>query len=89
MAELMGREVQVLKREVEKPKYRVKQIIRMMRDEGFVKFNQHHHTIFWRVMDGRNPAKGYGVDVAGEWFWYESWVEKVWEHCAASQGLYV
>ncbi|GEM_PF-1009979 len=30
------------------------------------------------------PAQGLGTSVEGTWFWYESWLEQVREHCKAN-----
>jgi hypothetical protein len=51
----------VLLKEVEKPKYRPGQIVRMMRQEGYPRFNMAHHTDLWRGLDAQIPAKGFGV----------------------------
>lgn len=63
-------------KEVERPKYLPSQIVRMMREEGFLGFGMHQHTELWKSLDARNPAKGLGVNVAGAWYWYDSWVER-------------
>lgn len=70
-------------KEVERPKFLPRQIVRMMRDEGYPWFNMHVHTELWHTMDAKNPAKGYGVPVAGYWYWYASWIEVVRAHCRA------
>jgi len=72
-------------KEVERPKYRPKQIIQMLKKEGFTEFNMHHHTQLWQDKDAKNPAKGYGVDVAGTWYWYESWINFVKHHLKEHQ----
>jgi hypothetical protein len=68
-------------KEVERPKYRAGHVVQMMRDEGFVSFNMHWHTQLWKDLDGKNPAKGYGVDVEGYWYWYGRWINVAREHC--------
>jgi hypothetical protein len=68
-------------KEVERPKFLPGQIVRMMREEGYPWFSMHSHTELWQSLDGKNPGKGWGVDVAGSWYWYSSWVELVREHC--------
>ncbi len=60
----------------------------MMHAEGFVKFNQRHHTNLWKEMDAKNPAKGYGVLLENDWYWYEPWVAEVRKHCVANRNLY-
>ena len=80
---------QVLLKEVERPKHLPGQIVKLMRKEGYLGFNMHHHTQLWKKLDARNLGKGYGVLVAGTWYWYDHWVDKVREHCTASRDLYV
>lgn len=88
LAETVNREYAVLK-ETEKRKYLPKQIVDLMREEGYPAFSMHHHTALWKSSDGQNPAKGYGVLVAGKvWHWYENWVEKVRKHCHENKKKY-
>ena len=73
---------QVMLKEVERPKHIPSQIVQLMREEGYTKFNMHHHTLLWQSMDAKNPGKGYGVMVANTWFWYDRWVNLVRQHCS-------
>ena len=75
-------------KEVERPKFRPGQIVRMMHEEGYPRFPMHWHTELWQSLDARNPGKGLGVDVAGTWFWYSSWVEVVRRHCQENAADY-
>ena len=79
---------QVLLKEVERSKYLPSEIVKMMNEKGYTRFNMHHHTQFWKKMDGRNSDKGYGVLVARTWYWYDRWVDKVRKHCADNKELY-
>ena len=79
---------QVMLKEVERPKYIPSQIVQQMREEGYSKFNMHHHTLLWKSVDAKNLGKGYGVMVAGAWYWYERWVEEVRRHCSDNKGIY-
>jgi len=72
----------------EKPKYFVKDIIEKMHDLGYVKFNTYHHTQLWKKMDAKNPAKGYCICIHKLWYWYDSWIVVVTEHCEANKVLY-
>jgi hypothetical protein len=48
-----------------------------------------HHTRLWQALDARDPKKGYGVKLRdGQWYWYESWVNRVREHCREKQADY-
>jgi len=87
LAKGLNTEYAVIK-ETERPKYLPSQIVAMMWEEGFVRFNMHHHTTLWKAKDAKNPGKGYGVKVAKAWYWYERWVEVVRLHCKQNRALY-
>ena len=48
---------QVMLKEVERPKHLPSEIVKLMNEEGYTRFNMHHHTQFWKKMDGRNSGK--------------------------------
>jgi hypothetical protein len=69
-------------REIEKKKYLPTQVVRLMKDEGYVGFSLHHHTQLWKSLGAKNPDKKYGHMVAGKsWHWYENWVNVVRDYC--------
>lgn len=76
-------------KETERPKYRAGYIVQTMRDEGYPKFNMYHHIQLWKKLDGKNPAKGYGVTVVNIWYWYEPWLKIVKTHCEENRDKYV
>lgn len=67
----------VLLKDVEKPKFLPSQIVSRVRSSGFSDFSIHAHTALARELDARNVAKGYGVQVAKTWYWYDCWFDKV------------
>lgn len=75
-------------KETERAKYLPNQIVKMMNDEGFTKFNMHHHTTLWQSEKAKMKGKGFGVQVAKQWYWYESWVERVRTHCQENAAKY-
>ena len=90
----LGKEIndsyhRVLLKEVERPKHLPNQVIKLMNKEGYSRFNMYHHTTLWQRLDGRNPSKGYGVQVASTWYWYDRWVDEVRKHCATNRQLYM
>ena len=88
LAEAINKEYAVIK-ETEKKKYLPKQVVDLMKTEGYPGFSIHHHTQFWQSEDAKNPAKGYGAMVAGKvWHWYESWVNMVRQHCRNNEERY-
>lgn len=71
-----------VKKEVERPKFRAKDVVAEIRKAGFTKFRvSPEHVLLWRTEDAKNPGKGFGVDVAGSWYWYQNWVDHCIEHC--------
>jgi hypothetical protein len=75
-------------RETERPKHLPSEIVRMMKAEGFPKFEVHHHTDLWKSLDGKESSKGYGVLLAKIWYWYDSWLPQVRKHCAENRARY-
>jgi hypothetical protein len=78
-----------VKKEVERPKFLAKHIVAEVRKAGFAKFRtMPEHLRMWQSEDAKNPAKGYGADVAGTWYWYESWVKHCIGLCQAAGDKY-
>ena len=79
-----------VKKEVERPKFRAKDVVALAKSAGFNKFRiSPEHVDLWRTDDAKNPAKGYGVDIAGSWYWYQNWVDRCIEHCKQAGDKYV
>ena len=88
LATTIDKDYRVLK-EVERPKYRPSDIVRMVNDEGYPGFNIRHHIVLWQGLDAKNPGKGYGTEVVpGQWLWYDRWVDVVHQHCRENAGRY-
>lgn len=68
-------------KETEKPKYRPKDIVEIMKNRGFIGFNMYKHTKLWQDKDAKNPKYGYGVEISGSWYWYQRWLEFVEQYC--------
>lgn len=78
-----------VKKEVEKKKYRPSHIVSKIREAGFRKFRiSPEHLRMWKKQDAKNPSKGYGTEVAGEWYWYDSWLNKCLDLCEAADNKY-
>lgn len=86
-AQAVNREYVAFK-EVERPKFLPGQIVGMMRDEGYARFNMHHHTELWKRMDAKRDGRGLGVSVAGAWYWYEPWIELVRDYCQTNAARF-
>jgi len=66
-----------VKKEVEKAKFRPKNVVAKVKAAGFPKFRvSPDHVLMWQGEDAKNPSKGYGVTVDGQWFWYQSWIDR-------------
>lgn len=78
-----------VRKEVERKKYRATDVAQAAHDAGFSNFNVYgDHLAMWRDEDAKNPGKGYGVEVQGTWYWYQTWVDRVLELCAAAGSRY-
>lgn len=75
-------------RETERPKWLPSQILAKMKAEGFSRFLMSHHTDLWKNRDARNTSKGYGVQIAKTWYWYDIWLTEVRKHCDANAEAY-
>ena len=47
----------------EKPKYLPSKVVKEIQKLGYTRFGQHRHTQLWKKEDGKNPSKGFGVEV--------------------------
>ena len=70
-----------VQKEVERPKYLRKDILEILHTEGFKWFGPYQHTQLWQKMKAKDPAKGFGVEVSGTWYWYSRWIDEVRKHC--------
>ncbi len=75
-------------KETERKKYLPSQIVKLMQDDRYPNFKMHQHTQLWKQMDAKNPGKGFGVEVVGTWYWYESWLDEARKHCRENSGQY-
>ena len=77
-----------VQKEVERPKYLPGHVVQLIKQEGHSNFGMYHHTLLWKKMGAKQPSRGYGVQVANTWYWYERWVDEVRKHCIANVGIY-
>ncbi len=78
-----------VKKEIERPKFRAKDVVDAVRAAGFARFTVfREHLEMWRSEDGKNPVKGFGVGVQGTWYWYQSWIDRCLELCEAAGDTY-
>lgn len=77
-----------LTKDAEKKKYRPKDIVELMKSEGYKRFNTTRHTELWKALDAKHVCKGNGIIVCGQWYWYEKWVDVVRQHCRDNADRY-
>lgn len=71
-----------VKKEVEKKKYRPSDIVSLVQQAGFPNFRVNpEHVKMWQAEDAKNPGKGFGAEVAGSWYWYDTWLKRCLELC--------
>jgi hypothetical protein len=60
-----------------------------MKDEGYDRFTMRWHSELWKSLSAKDPAKAYGVQLSdGQWYWYETWLNRVREHCKENDAKY-
>lgn len=78
-----------VKKEVERKKYRPSDVVAIAKEKGFNNFRTNpEHVEMWKKEDAKNPAKGFGTEVAGAWFWYDNWIERVLQLCEQAGEMY-
>ena len=78
-----------VKKEVERPKFRASDVVQQVQAAGFTKFRvQREHLDMWKAEDAKAEGKGYGVSIAGVWYWYQSWLDRCIELCKAAGDTY-
>lgn len=88
IAKGMNKEYVIVK-EKEKTKYLPNNIWKLMQQEGFGKFNAYQHTKLWQEQSAKEAGKRYGTLVAGNWYWYDSWLDYVRKHCEENRSQYI
>jgi hypothetical protein len=74
---------------VERPKFRASDVVKAVQEAGFAKFRvQREHLDMWKAEDAKVEGKGYGVNIAGVWYWYQSWIDRCVELCKAAGDKY-
>ena len=75
-------------KQVEKPKFKPKQITDLMNKEGWPGLDFTAHTELWQRLNAKREETGYGVYVGNQWYWYESWVNQVRGECEKNPEKY-
>jgi len=78
-----------VKKEVEKRKFRPGKIVSLVQEAGYLNFRVNpEHVKMWQSEDAKNPGKGFGAEVAGDWYWYDTWLNRCLELCALAGEKY-
>jgi hypothetical protein len=88
IAKGMNKEYVIVK-DREKVKYLAGDIWKTMQKEGYTKFNVSRHTKLWQSENAKDSSKGYGTTVVKTWYWYDSWLSFVRNHCEQNRIHYV
>jgi hypothetical protein len=89
LASSINKEYAVIK-ETEKKKYLPKQIVELIKNEGYSKFTMYEHTKLWKKLDAKNLSKNFGTFVAdNHWHWYENWLNEVRKYCKDNKNKFV
>lgn len=75
-------------KETERNKFKPGTVVEIMHQNGYPRFGMRRHTNLWQELDAKNPGKGFGVLVEGQWFWYKQWIDIVEQHCKDNAGRY-
>lgn len=75
-------------KETEKNKYLPSDIIKIMQEEGFKKFNMHYHTKLWKSENAKASEKYFGVQIGKTWYWYDAWLKEIRQHCIKHKENY-
>lgn len=80
----------VLLKEVDKRRHTAKEVVKIMKDDGYPRFNLQSHTNLWKSLKAKDPAKGFGRagDYKNTWVWYNSWIDRVHAHCQEQADKY-
>jgi hypothetical protein len=88
LAQQIDKEYWVVK-PVEKTKHRAVDVVNRVHEAGFNNFRVfREHLDMWKAEDAKNPDKGYGTQVHGLWYWYDSWIDRCIELCEKAGGKY-
>jgi len=73
----VGSNVEIAIKHVERPKFRMTEVLAMLAEEGVPNVNQYTFMKAWKSEDLKNPAKGLAVELGGQWFWYQEGVDRI------------
>ncbi len=79
----------VVKQEVERPKFRPKDVVAEVQKAGFGRFRiSPEHTTMWKAENAKDPTKRFGTAVQGSWYWYRLWIDRCISLCTEAGDKY-
>lgn len=75
----VGSDVEVAIKLVERPKYRMTEALKKLSDDDALTVSKYEFQQAWKLNDLKNPAKGFAVQLGGQWFWYQEGIDKIKE----------
>lgn len=87
LAENVNKAYTIIK-ETERPKHLPSGIVKMMQQEGYPRFSIHCHSLLRKSENAKAEGKGFGVQVEKAWYWYDSWVGVIRNHCRENVAKY-
>ncbi len=76
-------------KDVDRPKFLPSSVAAKVQEAGFINFRtQPEHVKMWKEEDAKNPSKGFGIEVEGKWYWYQSWIDRCLELCETAGDRY-
>ncbi len=75
-------------KETERPKWLPSEVVAKIKAEGFPRFGINHHADLWKSRGAKGAGKGFGVQLAKTWYWYDTWIDEVRKHCREKVEAY-
>jgi len=81
----IGSDVEMAIKHVERPKYRMKEAITMLKHRG-LSLTSYTFYRTWKDNDLKQKGKGLAVELGGQWFWYPEGVDRIAEILSAQNA---
>lgn len=75
----VGSDVEIAIKQVERPKYRRKDAIKLIQDRGLTNVTAHDFTQAWKSAGLKDPGKGLAIELGNQWFWYQEGVDAIYD----------
>jgi hypothetical protein len=53
--------------------------IKKLLDDDGITVSSYEFQQAWKLNDLKNPAKGFAIQLGGQWFWYQKGIDKIRE----------